>query len=98
MSHVSCIPQLVCHDLLHSVVMLHKLHGAVWCTSATVHIHCCCGVLCGVLCGVYRFVQFADSGYEADPDIDRIEQQVSLRGITSATRAQPFLYIRPHTS
>ena len=27
---------------------------------------------------VDRFVQFADSGYEADPEIDRIEQQVSL--------------------
>ena len=77
MSHLSCIPQLVsdCHDVLHSVVicrvcvcvvMLHAPCGAVWCTSATVHIHCCCGVSGGVLCGVYRFFQFGDSGYVTD--------------------------------
>ena len=48
------------------VVMLHKLCGAVWCTSATVHIHYCCSVSGGVLCGVCRFVQFGDSGYVTD--------------------------------
>ena len=48
------------------------------CTSTTCYsLLLCCGVMC-CLSVVGRFVQFADSGYEADPEIDRIEQQVSL--------------------
>ena len=76
---------------MHHVVR----YGAPLLLYTSTAVVVCCVVY---LCVVCRFVQFADSGYEADPDIDRIEQQVSLRGITSATRAQPFLYIRPHTS
>ena len=45
-------------------------------------LHICNVFSCICLCAVCvvcvcRFVQFADSGYEADPEIDRIEQQVS---------------------
>ena len=38
--------------------------------------HICLYAVC-VVC-VRRFVQFADSGYEADPEIDGIEQQASM--------------------
>ena len=42
----------------------------VACSAISVYVQYVC------VC-VRRFVQFADSGYEADPEIDRIEQQVS---------------------
>ena len=58
------------------VVSAYNVHTYVHCIPVT-----CSAVFVYVqyvLCVcVSRFVQFADSGYEADPEIDRIEQQVS---------------------
>ena len=54
-----------------STIYFHHMYSLLLCFE----VMCCTSV-------VGRFVQFADSGYEADPEIDRIEQQVSLFGAT----------------
>lgn len=83
--------QETCPSLAVNGLVSHFPQLGVFMMGSTLWLYCTKAVLCStvhshglytlLLCYVSvacRFVQFADSGYEADPEIDRIEQQVSL--------------------